>query len=105
MRYTVTKSHVKAPKRRLPLLVGASVIALLITQIIVSNSLATTGSGVSQTEKEIQDLKDENALLREHIASAAALLTVKEKAKELGLVMSSKPVYLESEADVARLLK
>lgn len=91
-------------KKSLPLFVTVCVIVLLVIQVIVSNSLATNGIKISQMDTDIQDLQEKNSQLQETVASAAALMTVKEKAVQLGFV-KSKPIFLESGAHVARLIE
>ena len=106
MRYSSNSNYRSLSIKSLPMpiLVTVLVVVLLIIQVVVSNSLVTNSVKISQTDSEIQDLREQNAQLQEKIASAAALMTVKEKAKQLGFVRS-RPIFLDAGAHVARLIE
>lgn len=76
---------------------------LLVGQVVVSNSLATKGYEITQVEREIYELRAENNLFEEQIASSSSLLTVRQKSEKLGFTKTAKPVFLTTEAQVAVL--
>jgi cell division protein FtsL len=78
-----------------------SVIILLILQVVVSNRLATTGIKIAKIETDIEQLTQENADIKQQIASASALRTIQSKAKQLGFTQTVKPIYLDSAPKVA----
>ncbi len=78
------------------------VIGLLLSaQIFVSNQLASYGERLAKTEQEITRLREINLQLRNQVASASAMLTLKQKAFELGFVENATPVYFSPEFPVA----
>lgn len=88
-------THVHAShSSKFPLILGGIVISLLLIQVVVSNSLTNYGSIVVQTESEISRVGEENRMLSEKIASASALLTLQQKAAQLGFIKSTSPVYM-----------
>ncbi len=68
--------------RILPLLV----IILLVVEILVTNELAGFGKKVSETDRAIDTIKEENQLLQEKVASLSSLLTIEEKSRGFGFV-------------------
>ncbi|RJR15544.1 hypothetical protein C4579_01875 [Candidatus Microgenomates bacterium] len=86
---------------KLPRLLTIISVVLMVLQVIVSNRLANMGLQISQTDTEIQSITQENTDLRQKIASASSLLTLEEKAQELGFVIPSQPVYLSKDLPVA----
>ncbi len=94
---------IKIQKRHFPIqkyLLGL-ILILLFIQVLVSNRLATTGTVIIDTESKIADLTQQNSNLREKIASASALVTIKQKAVALGLDQQIKPIYLSEKLPVA----
>lgn len=89
----------------LPTILTCIVITLLLVQVAVSNRLATTGVRVSIVEEEIQSLSQQNTNLAVQIASASALMTLKEKAANLGFTKAIKPIYLSQDLPIARGLQ
>lgn len=96
---TSTKEH----KKRWPYLLLSILAGLLVLQVVVSNQLTTAGYDISNIEKEIYELKTENNSYEEKIASASSLLTLRQKAVDMGFTKQVKPLYLSHDAQVALL--
>lgn len=80
-----------------------SIVVLSIGQVVVSNSLSTTGITLAKIEKEIDSYSLENALLREklladeslhHIASYAATVGFVETRSQL-VIGRSMPIAIK----------
>lgn len=64
----------------------ALVAVLFILQIAFSNDLAGTGTEVKSLEHKIELVRAENRTLAHEVASASALLAIRERAGTMGLV-------------------
>ncbi len=72
-----------------PKLVTALVIltvGLLTVRIYFSNQLAISGERVSLSERKIEDLKEENAMLENQLSQKSSLSYIETKANEIGLI-------------------
>ena len=63
--------------------------ALLFTQLVFANNLATDGEKIVGVESEIQRLEAENTTLKARIAQVSSLKTLSKKAEELGFAQPS----------------
>ncbi|MBI5620280.1 hypothetical protein HY949_00700 [Candidatus Gottesmanbacteria bacterium] len=79
--------------RFLPLLA----IVLLVVEILVTNELAGFGRKVSETDRAIDAIREENQLLQEKVASLSALTTIEEKARAYGFVTSPSAISVGTE--------
>jgi len=61
-------------------------IVVVIIEVVVANRLATTGHELYKADGVISAMRDENELLRQKVASASAITTIRVKAEELGMV-------------------
>lgn len=77
------------------------IIFLSIIQVIVSNSLSTTGILMSRIENEIKLKKAENAVLREKVLTASSLTNVASQAGGFGFVEEKTTVFLTSPLPLA----
>lgn len=84
---------VRSGIRFLPL----TVVLLLIVEILVTNELAGFGRKVGDANRAIDALKEENQLLQEKVASLSSLLTVEEKAHDLGFTSTPNAVTIGTE--------
>lgn len=84
-----------------PFVSGVIVCFLLFLQVVVSNRLATAGYEISQIDTEIETTTEQNELLKEQIASASALTTLKSEAEKLGFNKSVTPAFLKPALPVA----
>ncbi len=72
-------------------------LVLICLQFLVSNELAGFGRTVQNTDSRITDLRDENEVLRQEVASASALSTVAIKAADLGFTATTKYIVIGPE--------
>lgn len=86
--------------RILPLLA----LVLLVVEILVTNELAGFGKKVSDADRAIETVREENQLLQEKVASFSALITIEEKARALGYTVTPTVVVVGQE-DVAFYLQ
>ncbi len=80
-------------KVKLQILISVALltIALIFTQLVFANNLATDGEKLSQIDQEIHQLEAQNTTIRMEIAKESALSQLAEKAKDLGY---SKPAKI-----------
>lgn len=71
-------------KVKLLVIVGFLVVVIFFGQLIFANKLATDGGKLSQIEKEIQGLEEQNNILRAKIAQESSLVNISQKAQNLG---------------------
>ena len=67
-------------------------LVLICLQFLVSNELAGVGAAVQDADIRIANLREENEILSQQVASASALATIAAKAQELGF--TAKTNYL-----------
>lgn len=71
-----------------------SVIGLSFMQVVISNSISTTGIDVEKTLNEVKSLKKQNAYLREQVLTASSLTNISSVSSAMGFIETSKHVYL-----------
>lgn len=86
----------KKPVRILKVLFSA-LIFLGLVQVMISNQLATAGEKLTQLDREIKALEEENGSLRKEIAVSSSLTTIAEKAEEDGFLKAESFLYLVEE--------
>ena len=59
-------------------------VLLIVTQVIVSNNLATLGGTMGKLDTAVSDARDTHEALEMKVASASSLLTVRARAVALG---------------------
>ncbi|HLD24762.1 MAG TPA: hypothetical protein VJB96_02480 [Patescibacteria group bacterium] len=59
-------------------------IALIVLQVVLSNALTTQGKQVGELENEVRFAIDVKEALEIQVASASSLLTLRDRAFELG---------------------
>lgn len=59
---------------------------MLVCQVVVSNELATLGKTLGKIDYQISQENDVHEVLAAEVASASALMTVREKATAMGFV-------------------
>lgn len=79
------------------------VAILVVVEIVFTNQLASHGGKLRTMNTTIDLLRQENLFLATQVASASALLTIRAKAGELGLIVPAKLqfVTLATEQPVA----
>lgn len=88
--------------KKLTLVVVAFILALVIGNLLVSNTLATSGEQLKRLETRKANLLDQNQRLKARIVKETSLKTLEAKATEYGLVPSSQTLSLSSQPPVAR---
>ena len=63
-----------------------AILMLILAEFFVTNHLAGLGGNVGTIDQKIVQLREENELLRQEVASASALVAVSQRAAELGFV-------------------
>lgn len=81
--------------------VVAIVIALSIGQVVVANSLSTTGITLSNIEKEITAYSLENSLLKEKLLAEGSLQHIASKAATIGFVETKSQIVIGSSLPIA----
>lgn len=79
--------------RLLPL----AVVGLILVELVVANELAGLGQSTYEIDRKIENLREENELLGQEIASASALLTIEEKARAMGFRQSPPSIMIGTE--------
>lgn len=87
------KQSMKKPKIFISCVILVVVI-LSITQVIVSNSLSTTGFELGKIQDEMKRYQTENALLSERLLTESSLTHISSTAAQLGFVEAKNQVYL-----------
>lgn len=67
-------------------------IALIFTQLVFANNLATDGNKLSNINEEIAKLERENTTLKTQIAQESSLTVLSQKAKEFGFEKPTKVI-------------
>jgi hypothetical protein len=86
MTHTIGKTIV----RMAPLAAGI----LIVIEIILTNQLVGSSREVRSMDMAIDELRQENQVLEQHVASASSLLTIGVKSAEMGFVLPEKSQYL-----------
>lgn len=81
--------------------IWAVVASLVGVKVYFANSFVSSGQDLAALKKEIDDLRQENYLLKEEAAEWASLLSVEKKAVELGMEKSQKIVLIKTETSLA----
>lgn len=87
--------------RRTLLIIFCLFVFLSIVQVVVSNSMATTGVTVAKMDDELKRLKRENALLREKVSFASSFSKIASDAATLGFVELRLPLVITNSVPVA----
>ncbi len=78
------------------------VVILLVTQIIVSNMLSTTGVELDRLQSDIIKYKKENTLLREKVLNNTSFMNVASAAAEMGFIDVKSSVYISNQLPITR---
>lgn len=78
-----------------------TVILLSVLQIIVSNSLSTKGVLVEQINKEIDNYKKDNYVLREKLLSESSYTVISSEALRAGFIKEKSQVVLTNPLPLA----
>ena len=88
------KSNLNLGKIKVGLLVTFTIIAiaLILTQLVFANNLATDGERLAQIEADIERLAAENTTLKVKISEEASLASLSKKAQGAGFTKPSKVI-------------
>lgn len=90
-------------KPKIILLINFSIIIFLILiQVVVSNSLSTTGLNLSSIDKGIEAYKKENILLKEKLLSLSSLTNIASEAARIGFVDDKSSIFVSSVVPIAK---
>lgn len=78
-----------------------SILFLSVVQVVVSNSLSTSGLELAKMQKEIAVLQKENYILSEELLFESSLTRIASQAGELGFVDSKAEIYLSTPLPIA----
>lgn len=78
------------------------VFILCALQILVSNSLTSSGEKISKINNESEKLRYENKLLEEDIAKINSIYVLTSKAKEIGFVKSTTTMVISPMVPIAQ---
>jgi len=101
MRTKKQKYKKKFSKISLTKLFLLTILFLVVAQVVLSNSLATSGARLKALNEKIRQLELENQRLSSEIAQKASLTDILAKAKEKGFVREPKVVNLDRDGVVA----
>lgn len=76
------------------------VVLLVVVELLVASELAGFGRKVAEANRAVEEVSEENQLLSEKIASLSSLLTIDQKARELGITTTPVVITMGGE-DVA----
>ncbi len=77
------------------------IVILTIVQVIVSNSLSTTGVRLGKMQDEIARLKNQNQVLKEKLLSESSLTALSVEATKLGYIPSKSQVVISQTLPIA----
>lgn len=78
-----------------------TIICLSIVQVVISNSLSTTGLDLAKIEKELHAYQRENDTLRQRVLIASSLTRIASVAGELGFTSKKFEVFLTTPLPLA----
>ena len=77
------------------------ILVLVVAQVVVSNSLSTTGEDLGAMQSQIATLKRENTILSERILTLSSLDHVASLAATDGFVISGTPIVVSAPLPLA----
>ncbi|HLD01886.1 MAG TPA: hypothetical protein VJC10_03325 [Patescibacteria group bacterium] len=77
------------------------IIVLSVVQVVVANSISTTGIILSKLHKEIATYEKENGKLKDEILTQSSYTRIASIAGELGYVEAKSPVSLSAPLPLA----
>ncbi len=76
-------------------------IVLSLVQVVLSNSLSTTGIVLSRLESEVSLYQRQNSILREAVLSDTSLTKIASKAASLGFSKDSSQIVVSGSVPIA----
>jgi len=81
--------------------ISVIIVALLLIEITLSNQIATKGTVLLLIENKTDVLKNENLIIQEQVLQDSALTSIAQKAKTLGFIADTTPVYITAPLPLA----
>lgn len=91
----------KKQTRLLITVISVIIVVLSIVQVAVSNSLSTTGITLSEIEQEIDQYKQENALLYEKFLIGSSLTNISSTSASLGFREGKSQIVIGASISIA----
>lgn len=89
-------------KKRVVLFVIVGVLIVLsLVQVVLSNSLSTTGIALSRLENEVAKYQRLNSMLRETILTETSLTKIASSAATLGFSQQTSQIVIDSSIPIA----
>lgn len=83
------------------LFISSIIVCLSIVQVIVANSLSTTGIELAKLEDELKLYEKQNTLLREEVLIASSYTDIASKAEKLGFVEEKSRFFVTTSLPLA----
>lgn len=83
------------------LLNGFVILTLSLIQVVVANSISTTGIEIGKIDKELSTYKKKNAVIHEQVLIASSLTNVASVAATMGFDEAKTQFVLESPLPIA----
>ena len=83
------------------IIVGIIIIALIATQLIISNYLATKGTQLNKINLQIDDLQKKNVQLNVSIAGNSSLTYIEKQAESQGMKKATNYLYINKNIPLA----
>ena len=78
------------------------IVVLSVIQVVVANSISTTGIELGELNHKISSIKKENEILREQVLTGSSLTTIASKAGELGFESKKAQLVISDQLPLAR---
>ncbi len=88
-------------KKNIVAFVSFIILCLAVLQVVVSNSLSTTGITLSDLQQQLNLYKRENAILQEKLLTMSSLTEIASKAATLGFVDTKSQLVVGSALPIA----
>lgn len=88
--------------RLIIIFIFVTILSLAIGQVVVANSLATSGIELAKLQTDIQKYKKQNAILNEKVLYLGSLTKIASEAGQLGFVNTTKTIDISSPLPIAR---
>ncbi len=77
------------------------IIMLTFIQVVVSNTLSTTGTALGKLEDQIASYQKQNQLLKEQLLAKSSLVNLSQEAEKLGFSPSKSQVVISTSLPIA----
>lgn len=88
-------------KKNIVAFISLIILCLAILQVVVSNSLSTTGITLSDLQQQVNVYKRKNAILKEKVLTESSLTEIASKAATLGFIETKSQLIVGSAVPIA----